>query len=225
MHCYLHIGTEKTGTTLIQDFLHLNAEKLESLGLGYLRSASYANNRWLVVAAADIDRRDRWTESRSVFDDEAMHTLQQSIIQSMQAELITKKIQALVVSSEHIQSRLTRVSEIARLKNILKTLGVTSFSVIVYLRDPVEVAASLYSTAVKCGSTSPAPAPPTAPSYAQVCNHQATLEKFKSVFNAEGDYFFIRLFVRSELKKSSVLEDFLAILGIDDLSDFQKTTS
>ncbi len=72
MHCYLHIGTEKTGTTLIQDFLCLNADKLASLDLAYLKSAGYPNNKWLVLAALDVDRRDRWTEDRKVNTDQEM---------------------------------------------------------------------------------------------------------------------------------------------------------
>lgn len=220
MHCYLHIGTEKTGTTLIQDFLHLNAEKLKARGLGYLRSAGYPNNMWAVIAAYDLDRRDRWTESRKVTSDQEMQELQQSIVEGMREELSQMKIGSIVLSSEHIQSRLTRRSEIERLKIILEGLGVTSFSVIVYLRDPIEVAASLYSTAVKSGSTNERPSLPSSLDYAQICNHQVTIENFKAVFNNEEDYFIIRLFVKNELKNRSVLNDFLSILGIEDVSCF-----
>lgn len=221
MHCYLHIGTEKTGTTLIQDFLHLNAEKLASLDLAYLKSAGYPNNKWLVLAAFDVDRRDRWTEHRKVNSDQEMLQLQADIIAEIRLELAAKQPSTVIISSEHIQSRLTRTAEIQRLKNILVDLGFKTFSVIVYLRDPVELASSLYSTAIKMGNkNAPYPSFPTAFNYANLCNHQATLENFSQVFTADDSKLVVRLFERAELKNNSVLDDFMALVGVNELNDF-----
>lgn len=218
MHCYLHIGTEKTGTTLIQDFLHLNAEKLESIGLGYLKSAGYPNNLWLVVAAYDLNRRDRWTANKKVNTDADLLQLQSVIVDGMKAELANKKVKSLVVSSEHIQSRLTNYSELVRLKRTLESLGVTSFSVILYIRDPVQVAASLYSTSIKSGSKKEIPHFPQAANYNRICNHKATIELFSSVFGEEC--LKIRLFEKAFLLNNSVLDDFLALVGLDGSHGF-----
>lgn len=223
MHCYLHIGTEKTGTTLIQNFLHLNAEKLEALGLVYLRSAGYPNNKWLVLAAFDVDRRGRWTEDRKVSSNEDMLNLQTQIIAEIKSELNLKKSSAVVFSSEHFQSRLTRLSEIQRLKNILLDLGFKSFSVIVYLRKPIELASSLYSTAIKVGNKRAChPSFPTAANYLNLCNHRATIENFSQVFTAVDSKLVVRLFERKELKNESVLDDFLDIVELDSLEGFFK---
>ncbi|MFZ1386159.1 MAG: hypothetical protein WBP46_01455 [Thiolinea sp.] len=220
MHCYLHIGTEKTGTTLIQDFLHLNAEKLESLGFGYLRSAGYPNNMWAVVAAYDVDRRDRWTANKKVNTDADLLHLQSIITNGMREELASKKIKALVVSSEHIQSRLTNYSELARLKDILEHLGVTSFSVILYIRDPAQAAASLYSTSIKSGSKKESPHFPQAANYNRICNHKFTIELFSSVFGEER--LEVRLFEKDFLLNRSVLDDFLSLLRLSNSSEFNQ---
>ncbi|TXH68670.1 MAG: hypothetical protein E6Q83_13210 [Thiothrix sp.] len=221
MHCYLHIGTEKTGTTLIQEFLHLNAEQLERVGLVYLRSAGYPNNKWLALAAFDVDRRDRWTVDKKVNTNEDMLDLQTRLAAEIQMELASKQPKSVVFSSEHFQSRLTRINEIKRLKEILISLGFNSFSVIVYLRDPLELASSLYSTAIKMGNTAALrPSLPTAPNYKDLCDHQATIERFSQVFTAQDSQLIVRLFERTELKNQSVLDDFLALLGLDQLDGF-----
>ena len=173
------------------------------------------------MAASDLDRRDRWTEHRQVSTDADMQKLQLSIIDEMRTELSNKDVDRLVVSSEHIQSALTRVSEIKRLKQILADLGVTRFSVIVYFRDPVELVGSLYSTAIKSGSTAPEPPLPDS-TYKQICDHRTTVENFTQVFTAEDSELIIRIFERSELKNGSVLDDFLSILGIESLEGFNK---
>lgn len=218
MHCYLHIGTEKTGTTLIQEFLHLNAEKLESLGLGYLRSAGYPNNKWLVVAAYELNRRDRWTANKQVNTDTEMAQLQASLVAEMRAELAAKQVRALVVSSEHIQARLTNPAELRRLKSILEDLGITSFSVILYIRDPAQAAASLYSTSIKSGSKKETPHLPQAANYNRIGNHKATIELFSSVFGEES--LRLRLFERKFLLNNSVLDDFLALIGLTNCQEF-----
>lgn len=218
MHCYLHIGTEKTGTTLIQDFLHLNAEKLESLGLAYLRSAGYPNNLWLVVAAYELERRDRWTANKKVNTDADMVQLQTNIVTDMREELATKQVKSLIISSEHIQARLTSYTELLRLKSILEGLGVTGFSVILYIRDPAQAAASLYSTSIKSGSKKKVPHLPKAPNYNLICNHKKTIELFSSVF---GDFTLkIRLFDKEFLLNHSVLDDFLSLLNLDSADEF-----
>lgn len=218
MHCYLHIGTEKTGTTLIQEFLLLNAEKLESRGLGYLKSAGYPDNKWIVVSAYDLQHRDRWTANKKVNTDEEMASLQRSLAAEMQAELNSKEVSALIISSEHIQARLTTYSEVMRLKTILESLGVNSFSVLLYIREPAQAAASLYSTSIKTGSKKDCPHLPQAPNYNRICNHKATIELFSSVFGEES--LKIRLFEPSFLLNRSVLDDFLALLGLANSEDF-----
>ncbi len=218
MHCYLHIGTEKTGTTLIQEFLHLNAEQLERVGLVYLRSAGYPNNRWLVVAAYAPSRRDRWTANKQITTDAELIQLQAKIVADMQAELSTKLAKALIISSEHIQACLTSDDELIRLKAILASLGVSSYSVILYIRDPAQAAASLYSTSIKSGSKKDKPHLPQAANYNRLCNHQATIELFSRVFGESN--LRIRLFEKSFLLNQSVLDDFLSVVGLEYNNNF-----
>jgi hypothetical protein len=225
MHCYLHIGTEKTGTTLIQDFLSRNSSELHHSGVAYLESAGSPNNIWLVVASYDLDRRDQWTDYKKIQNDLEMETLQKLILMQMKLELQSKNVSSLIISSEHIQSRLTRLSEIHRLKKNLMDLGIKSFSVVVYIRNPIELAGSLYSTSLKSGSTAIMPELPSSPRYAQVCNHRRTIENFSNVFFERENKIIIRIFERDELKNSSVLDDFLEIINIPNSNIFKRATT
>ena len=56
----IHIGTEKTGTTTIQEFLHINREKLYSKGIVFLKSPGERNQvRDLVTYCMNPHRVDK----------------------------------------------------------------------------------------------------------------------------------------------------------------------
>ena len=60
----LHIGTEKTGTTSIQNFLYSNRIKLGAQGILFSETAGYLSNQNLVVYAKKAPEPDlaprRW---------------------------------------------------------------------------------------------------------------------------------------------------------------------
>jgi hypothetical protein len=118
-----------------------------------------------------------------------------------------------VISSEHIQSRLRSVEELENLRSFLKEAGATSVQVLVYVRDPAEIAGSLYSTSVKYGSKAADAPPPQNAYYRNVCHHQETLERFSAVFGV--DSVLPRLFVPKEFGLCPVVDDFCEVAGFD----------
>ena len=60
MELYLHIGTEKTGTTTIQSFLAANRDLLKRNRILYPRAPGEQNHRALAAAAQDCARGDLW---------------------------------------------------------------------------------------------------------------------------------------------------------------------
>lgn len=58
MKCFVHIGTEKTGTSTIQEFLNLNRRSLAGLNVLYPKSAGIRNHVKLALAAYNDDRQD-----------------------------------------------------------------------------------------------------------------------------------------------------------------------
>jgi len=217
LKCFLHIGVEKTGSTALQHFLNLNREKLTGYGYYLPESAGKINHTRLAIAAYDHDRRDGLTVSMGIRNDAGdLAGFQQKTIEDLNKEIaIASSLPSplkIIFSSEHFQSRLTRSDEIHRLREIITALGIGEVKVIIYLRDPVEIANSLFSTAIKSGHTIKNPPPPDNPYFNHVCNHKNTLEQFGSVFGK--DALIPRLYTPTDLVNGSIIEDFFHVTGI-----------
>ncbi|MBK1879854.1 hypothetical protein [Pelagicoccus mobilis] len=224
MHCVIHIGTEKTATTTIQEFLTINKPKLAELGILYPKSSGKTGSRNIAVSAYGDDRRDDLTTLFAINSSESLSEFRKNTLDELESEIeahsTTHPFESLVVSSEHIQSRLTTTEEIQRLKTHLTQLGASSFTILVYLRSPAEIANSRYSTHIKSGGTLDSPREPTHPYYQNLCNHKATLLRYASIFG--GEQVIPKLFDKTELIDGCILSDFRDAVGIS--SDVQLQT-
>jgi len=218
MKCYLHIGTEKTGTTSIQLFFSDNRTLLAEKGYYYLESLGLPHNKFLPLAAINLSRRYGLTKKLKLITDDELLEFQKNIQLRLKNEVEKLPHYAKVIcSSEHIQSRLTTVEEIERLKIILNEVGLDDITVIVYFRNPSKTANSLFSTSIKGGETLRNVPPPTEEYYENICNHKKTVEKFASVFSKEK--IVIRLFRKDKFKNHSLIHDISSIIGIDSYLD------
>jgi hypothetical protein len=214
MKCYLHIGTEKTGTSTIQHFFLINRSQLAKNNFYYLKSLGSPNNRKLPLAAYNPSRRDEYTKALELIFDHQVTDFQRKIILRLRNEVKQLPPSSIIIcSSEHIQSRLTTIEEISRLKKILNNVGIDDINVIVYFRNPGETANSLYSTAIKAGNTMPNVPPPSNDYFENICNHKKTVEKFTTVFGK--DKLIVRLFRKDKFKNISLVHDISNIIGLD----------
>ncbi|MDC7218882.1 MAG: hypothetical protein PQJ59_03015 [Spirochaetales bacterium] len=217
MKCFVHIGTEKTATTTIQKFFHLNKEIMLNNGYIYTQSTGSPNNRGLSVAAYNLSRRDDFTRQHKLDSDQELLLFQNKMILKLKKEinLIMKDFPdsgTIIFSSEHFQSRLTDINEIIKLKKILNEFNIDDIKIILYLRRPADIANSLYSTAIRSGSTIEAPHYPNNPYWNNVCNHRRTIERFSTVF---GDKNIIpRIFDKKEFVNGSIIDDILSIIDM-----------
>lgn len=120
--------------------------------------------------------------------------------------------ETLIISSEHFQSRLRNLDEIAALKDFLAH-WVDEFQVVLYLRRQDRVAMSLYSTKVKSGNPKPGvfdaiKAGPL-PYY---FDYEAIYRQWAEVFGAGAVA--VRLFDRAEWVHGDLIQDFAAANGI-----------
>lgn len=209
MRCILHIGTEKTGTSSIQSFLHQNRDALRSHGVLFAESVGAPNNRALPVAAYSPTRRDEYTQSLGIQTDLQLTAHQDGIIAALRDEVAgAGDSDTVIFSSEHIHSRLTTEGEVKRLHRLVESLPFEEIDVIVYLREQVACVESLYSTAVLFGGrTDPPPLPGTEEYWDNICDHRRTLVRYRDVFGAA--HVTPRLFGERTLKNGSVVDDFL----------------
>ena len=136
---------------------------------------------------------------------------QQKIIRALKKEIRRLNVSNIIFSSEHLQSRLKNTGEIRRLKNILEDMGMKDFKVIFYLRNPADLANSLYSTAVKSWNVRISPVPPDNQYYNKICNHRQTILDWGEVFGT--DKLDPRLYDKNEFLNGSIFEDLLAAVG------------
>lgn len=213
MKCFLHIGTEKTGTTSIQKFFSINREKLASDGYYYLNSLGSPNNRLISIIAYHEKRRDSFIRNKGISSDEELKNYQNKLIEELKKEIAALPSNAkVIISNEHIQSRLTRLDEIEKLKAVLKSVGLNDIELILYLRNPAETANSLFSTSIKSRGVLLDVPSPTQKYFNNICNHKETIKKFASIFGE--DKLSVRLFRKDKLKNESLISDVLALIGI-----------
>lgn len=216
MKCYLHVGVEKTGTTTVQEFLHLNRELLTRRGCLFTSVAGERNNWKLPVAAYDHDQRDDLTRLAAIVSDSDLADFRHQLEAGLSTAIENARgngCRSVIISSEHLQSRLQTDTSLKRLASILEAVGITEVVVVVYLRDPAALVGSLYSTIVKSGSTGVRPPGPDDAYFNRACNHRQTLEQFAATFGAGAVV--PRIFEPETLVGGSIIDDLLDVVGMD----------
>jgi len=89
-----------------------------------------------------------------------------------------------ILSSEHFHLSLQSPEEITTLRELLRELGFEVEKVVIYLREPLALIESLFSTMVRAGDQRPLPADPADPFVQLICDHPASLQRWRQVFGA-----------------------------------------
>ena len=146
MKCILHIGTEKTGSTSIQDFLHSNKNILRKLG--FSQSEKLGKTSRLLVAAFEEENeyfcKPRNILNKEIFFNEIKENLKKEILKK------SKNSHTFILTSEHFHSRLKSPDEINELYKFLNSLF-SEIKVVCYFREQSQVHLSLYSTSLRVG--------------------------------------------------------------------------
>ena len=214
--CVLHIGTEKTGTSSIQRFLTLNRAALASDGVVYPgASGEGGGSQWEFVACAhnhiwetDVGRR------LGIYSEQDQKHFRQKFRDELSAEFnAAKQGSRLVISSEHLHSRLVNKQMIERLKAFLEP-WVKEFKVVLYLRRQDRVAVSFFSTKVKTGNSNPIVFPGSpkngVPYY---FDYERGYENWCAVFGE--DNVLPRLFSPGEWEQNDLILDFCTVCGLE----------
>jgi hypothetical protein len=244
MKCFLHIGTSKTGTTTLQHFLDFNRDILKRKGYTFTLSAGKSNNVGFALACIDAGEKLNSNQYQyainllilmgvarpsltdpSIQNSQDLENYRISIIKKLKKELANNRHSNIIISSENFQDLLTTKAEINRLRDLLYELGCTEIKVVVYLREPVALANSFYSTVVLVDlpllgvvAAPPFPGSDNERYFDNLCNHRNTLEQWGSIFGNEN--IIPRIFDRNDLKDGSIIHDFLECIGIPWSDEF-----
>lgn len=214
--CYLHIGTEKTGSTSIQRFLEHNRNELKKHGHYYPSSLGpeKGSHFYLTVYCRRSETFDDLHILSGVTTPEELEDFKVSLRQKVEKEFsYLKGCDTLHVSSENFHSRFLSEEAIENLKSFFEP-WVEEFKIIVYLRPQHELALSLYSTAMKVGHTGKQPLPDVGIK-SHYYNYNIFLSKWANVFGEENIN--VRIFQKQALIDNDIISDYMHVSGIDNL--------
>lgn len=209
----LHIGTEKTGTTAIQEFLLSNRRALLDQQLLTLEGFGRGNNREFV--AYFQKSLDDWAKHKIIDSEEAKERYFSDFRSRFEKEIrIREKVnmgRVLLVTSEHFSSRLRTWEELSSIKEFLEGYF-ESIKIICYFRAQLEMAVSLHSTSLKgqgFGSLEIRLNQVRPENY--YYNFHEIAKLWASVFGKENLHF--RIFEKRRLVNQDIQHDFLAGLA------------
>lgn len=148
MKLYLHIGTEKTGSSHLQSMAALNRERLKNYGIFFPNAGKWEKEM----------RAGRISAGNAQHITDALESRQFEILEKFfhDYSLLVKKNNSyiLLLSNELLISVLSQPALLARFTEITKKAGFEDISYLLILRDPVDQALSLYKHRAKGGTIS-----------------------------------------------------------------------
>lgn len=209
--CYLHIGTEKTGTTTIQQYLAKNRGALLAQGVLFPRTPGEANHVALtlcsMVASPPSQLQIRYG-IRTLGDVAAYRA---KIVDRLRSEASKSGASAVILSNEHLSMKLTTHEAILRIRELCDGIADTT-RVIVYLRNQADFLASRYTTAIKAGSTDDFTIS-LGPKAAAFLDYSRMLAPWREIFGREN--MAVHRFEPDDFPKGDLLEDFAMLAGLD----------
>jgi hypothetical protein len=215
----LHIGLEKTGTTTIQRVFNSNRELLLSKGIYYPSYFGEENHVCLYNYAKAKDAIDELRIYSGIKSADDVLQFRTDFKKLFINDLKSKKPKYLVLSNEHLSSRLSGTEGLERLKELLESIS-KDIQVVLYVRNIFDFLVSSYSTAVKCGETKKfidyVPDKADLPFRYQL---SSVLKLWFSVFGENN--VLVRPFSREHLISGDILSDFVSAaklpISIDSL--------
>ncbi len=207
---FLHIGIEKTGSTSIQNTLSKERSLLKKNGIDYPSCFRYANHVELTCITQKYDQK---SELYSVVgfgvDEQSVENSKVVFKDKLKEYVLSSDSSVFIFSNEHLHSRVRDPGEISELSEFLYEIF-DDITIVIYLREQLELAVSHYSTQIKSGSTSEFELPDTKTNIPHYYDFEKIIDMW-SVF----DDMVIREFDRKELKNQDVVSDFCSIFSED----------
>lgn len=205
----LHIGTEKTGSTSIQNALAVRRDQLAARGILYPRLTGTPNHTELALLGLGDSPADalQMQELARTGQDHAAYVA--TAMQRLDAEIAASGADKVVLSNEHCHGRVSGGSFVTRLRDHLAP-RFASVQIIVYLRRQDRMAVSHHSTRLREGGLGQVLPPRAAevPYY----NYARLLDMYAEGFGA--DAITVRLFEPGRLTGGDVVHDFFATAGL-----------
>ena len=209
----LHIGTAKTGSTSIQHWMKGNQENMATSSVATLRSLGWPNAIKLAAASSGFTGPTPLHTRRGITDSASWEDFRKRVRGEAAHEIrsLGRKVGTIVISNEHLSTRLKTQSDVDRLHSFFDGL-VDSCEILVYLRRQDRMARSRHGTAILAGSTNTDPFRLPAPG-SSIYFYDELLERYANAFSKSSVN--ARIYDRVITADGGVIGDFLQVLGVD----------
>ena len=208
---YLHIGSEKTGTTAIQNFINKNRNQLKNEGIHTLQPKMTINGNCREFAATFTDPEninDDYFIIKNFIKTEDICEWQKKNKEKYQ-RFFQKSNENFLISSEHISSRISPKQHL-ELKHFCMNIF-DKVVIIYYIRNPIDYAISQYSNIVKFGGTTESlPGPKE---FENQCNHKKKIGSLEEIYG-KGNLI-IRRYGKEFFINNNSYDDFLDALRLN----------
>lgn len=213
MDCFLHIGTEKTATTSIQEWIFANRNSLVERGIYTSNKFGSGNHRKIVnYFRSEFDDYQQWFRIRTERQNRKHFSGFEREFKAEFEKARSSGCHRFLITSEHFHSRLVKKEEIERLHEFLSGIFEKVY-VISYFREQTGLCRSAYSTYAENGGTL------AFKDYIQTVspendyfNHLNISDKWSRIFGKE--YFDANLFEKRYFRNGSILIDFAEKIGL-----------
>lgn len=207
-HCILHIGTEKTGTSTLQNFLTFNRKKILKDGIFFPEHFNEGEGSQWEYVAASIG--NPWTQdvgkAFGITDQKSHSHFLNSFTKDLERQFSKNtNAQTLLISSEHFHSRLSTKNMVQKLKDFLDP-WVENFEIIVYFRRQDELARSHFSTRIKSGYQGNDPILPQIGKLHSYYQYDALIDRWAQVFGKQA--LTVGLYPKIMASEGTILYDF-----------------
>ena len=153
MKLILHIGTEKTGSTSIQQWLGHHFDELQRRGIWYSRALGRPANRKLAVYGRDTENPDDGLKQHQITTEPEHEVWRGQLEQELRAEVeeaTRAGTHTFVASSEHCHSRLVSDRMVERVRDLLSP-HFEQRRVVCFIRPQLELLLSSLTAKVHAG--------------------------------------------------------------------------
>lgn len=211
----VHIGTEKTGSTSIQDFMFRNAKLLKKNSCAFLRSAGVISNFRLVNYCKEKPNLTMGNMEKLENDPAAISAWKEHFYEDHTNALLkfqksVKGNSTVIYSSEHFHSRVHHQTDIENLKIFLDSFY-DKIQILVYLRRQDLLAMSAHNTSVQGGAKHRFNIN-TVNYRGAYYDYKSLLQRWENVFGQSN--ITARVFEKERLLNGNVVDDFCELAGI-----------
>ena len=211
MFLKLHIGTCKTGTTSIQNFLLENKKELSSQGILYpdaMRGKNTNNHILFYLFGYEenlISKELAW--SQNINRDNPSQLLSMEL-EKLKSELENDNSKNCIISCEQLSSNLSDLDRVQKIKSITDKLF-DAVEILVYIRRPIEYYISNISTRLLAGDVNPTKKP---------LSNRTIIELWSNTFGKEKIK--VKVFDENEFFENDLIKDFCLLTDINLNSNF-----